>query len=36
MPFESKGAGMLDVHLYLLPENGKDQTSVWHENDMFP
>lgn len=36
MPFESKGAGLFEVHFYLLPDGGRDPASVWHDNDTFP
>jgi len=36
LPFESKGAGMLEVRLYLLPEGGTDPGKVWHDSDRFP
>jgi len=36
MPFESKGAGMLEVRLYLLPEGGVDPGKVWHGDNGFP
>lgn len=36
MPFESKGAGMLEVHFHLLPDGGKDPSSIWHDNDVLP
>jgi len=36
LPFESRGAGMLEVRLYLLPEGGTDPGKVWHGRDGFP
>jgi hypothetical protein len=36
VPFESKGAGMLEVRLYLLPAGGLDPGKVWHGSDGFP
>lgn len=36
LPFESKGAGMLEVRLYLLPGGSNDPAKVWHDTDGFP
>ncbi|WP_141100624.1 hypothetical protein [Roseateles aquatilis] len=36
LPFESRGAGMLEVRLYRLPEGGVDPGKVWHDSDSFP
>lgn len=36
MPFDSRGTGMLEVRLYLLPGRGTDPGKVWHGGDGFP